>query len=169
MPAYRAPKNVAEALASLGIEKAVPSPTAVRLAAALAECLDAVIPRPFRVQAEGGYISGYEGDRWDSSSDVAGVLDWNPSPARETGWHPADPPFVERVVSIADGVLNSVQDMIAEATTEPWPRLSGGGMAIPGSRADSERVFMWYGPDSQSEDGAVILLPPIELSVLERG
>src|SRR5689334_10980549 len=135
--AYRPPKNVTEALAWFGIQKAVPSPAAVRLAAALAERLDAVIPPPFRVQAEDGYVSGYEGDRWDSSSDVAGVLDWDPAAAREAGWDPADAPFATRVVSIAENVLNSFQDMIVEATTEPWPRLPTGGMAIPGSRADA--------------------------------
>lgn len=170
LPLSELPKNLSLQLWRLmGEDVAAPSPSAVRLAAALAERLAAVIPAPFRVQAEGGWVSGYEDDRWDCSSDVAGVLDQDLSATREDGWEPEEWPFVDRVVSISYNVLSSVQDMIAETTTEPWPRLPGGGMANPGSRADATRLYLWYGPDEKSEEGAVLLLTPVDLAALERG
>lgn len=157
----RVPKNLAEFLELLrrsGQDVAAPSPTAVRLAAALAERFGAVVPAQFRVSAEGGWVSRFVGAQWDGSSDVAGVLDGEPEAS----------PFVDRVVSAGYHVLSSVQDMIAEATTEPWPRLPQGGMANPGTRADAGLVYLWYGPNSEHEEGAVLSLPPITLAALER-
>ena len=171
-PLKERPKNLAEALQFwrlMGGDNRAPSPTAVRLAAVLAERLDAIVPAPFRVRAEGGWVSGSIGDRLDFVADVAFFLDRDPSAARDAGSESEESSFVDRVLSITDHVLGSVQDMIAEDTTEPWPLLRQGGMAIPGTRADAERVYLWFGPDSQHEDAAVLSLPPIELAALERG
>ena len=126
-------------------------------------------PAPFRIHAEGGWVISMNAGQLDTVSDVAGVLDWDPSTAREDGWETEESPFVDRVISIAGHILSSVQDMIAEDTTEPWPQLPQGGMAMPGTRADAGRVYLWYGPDSRREDAAVLSLPPIELAALERG
>jgi hypothetical protein len=147
----------------LGRHEPSPSPAAVRLAAALAERLDTVVPRPLRVRAEGGWVTVFAGDTPYSGSGVAAVLD---QPAdlddldeRRSSW--------EIVASVAWNVLSGVQDAVAETTTEPWPRLPGGGMATPGARADGDRVLLWYGPDHVSEVGAVLELPPIPLRAVD--
>ena len=149
-----------------GEDIAIPSVAGVRLATALAERIGAVVPAPFRVHAEGGWVSRFEGARWDGSTDVAGILDGHPSAAYLPGWLPEGSPFVDRVVSISYSVLNDVQDMIAEMTAEPWPRLSQSGMANPGTRVAGDFVYLWYGPDKEHEEGAAIVLPPIALSAL---
>jgi len=139
-----------------------PSAAAVRLATALAERLDAVVPRPFRVRAEGAWVAFYHGEAWDGSSDVAGVLD-QPIDPDETDerWT-----FPGLAAGVAWNALSGAQDGVAETTTEPWPRLPGGGMAMPGTRTDGERVFLWYGPSHEREDGAVLSLRPIVLAEL---
>lgn len=167
---WRLPTSLAEFLElqrRRGADMPSPSRAAVRLATALAERLDAVVPSPFSVRAESGWVSRFEGAKWDGSSEVAGILDWDPSAAREAGWETEDWPFVDRVVTVCDNVLNAVQDMIAEVTAEPWPRLPRGEMAAPGSRADAELIYLWYGPDSAREEGAVVALPPISIASLE--
>src|SRR5215217_2093944 len=52
-----------------------PSPAALRLATALAERLDVVVPRPFSVRAEGGLVSIYRGATLDHSCEVAVIFD----------------------------------------------------------------------------------------------
>jgi hypothetical protein len=157
-PPHRTPRDLAEAIAAILEAQNAPSPAAVRLASALAERLDAVVPVPFHVRAEGGLVASLIGAHYDTISDVAGVLERDAE----------DSPFVERVLTVCHQVLNNVQDMIAEDTTEPWPRLPNGRMANPGTRADAELIYLWYGPDTSREDGAVIILPPIALAALER-
>ena len=138
------------------------SAAAVRLAAALAARLNAVVPRPFRVRAEGGWVARYHGESWEGSSDVAGVLDQPIAPDEtDEQWK-----FPGLAAGIAWNALSSVQDGVSETTTEPWPQLPGGGMALPGTRTDGERVFLWYGPDHESEADAVLLLPPISLAAI---
>jgi hypothetical protein len=39
-------------------------------------------------------------------------------------------------------------------------------MAMPGTRTDGERLFLWYGPSHEREEGAVLSLPPIALGDL---
>jgi hypothetical protein len=140
-----------------------PSPAAVRLAAALAERLDAVVPRPLRVQAEGGWVSVYHGVTARSSTGVAPVLDQDAGPVEEDDerWS-----FEAVAAGVAWNALSSVQDEVAETTTEPWPRLPRGGMAMPGTCTDGEQIFLWYGPAHGSEEGAVLSLPPIPLAEL---
>jgi hypothetical protein len=141
-----------------------PSRAAVRLAAALAERLAAVVPAPFRVGAEGGWVVLHRGDVWDGSSDVAGGLDQEVDPThpyhepRDEDWSLAD-----RAAMVAEGVLSSVQDAVSEATAEPWPALPGRRMAMPGTRTDGASVYLWYGPD---EDAAVLAFAPIRLAAL---
>src|SRR5258707_5581040 len=83
IPPKRLPKTLAEALALFRMGEDVPSPTAVRLATALAERLDAVVPAPFHMRAEGAWVSLFDGARWDGSSDVAGILDQGPSTSKD--------------------------------------------------------------------------------------
>jgi hypothetical protein len=140
-----------------------PSPPAIRLAAALAERLDAVVPRPFRVRAEGGWVSLYRGSAWDGSSDVAGVLDQEADPEAPAGERGS---FAWFAAMVAENVLSSVQDGVAEGTAEQWPALPQGGMALPGTRTDGQRVYLWYGADYERQVGAVLSFPPIPLAEL---
>ena len=149
-----------------------PSPAALRLAATLAERLDAVVPRPFRVRAGLRGVSVYRGDVPEGGSDVAGVLDHQPGPpdpddedAEEEAEREPEP-FAQRVAHVAWNVLNGVQDVIVRVTARQWPTLPQGGMALPGTRADATRLYLWYGPDEDGEDGAVLSLPPIALDEL---
>lgn len=135
----------------------------MRLAAALAERLNAVVPHPFHVRAEEGRVSLYAGETWDSSSDVAGVLDQEVDPEAPPGERHS---FAWLAAMVAENVLSSVQDGVAEATTEPWPKLPHGGMAHCGTRTDGEQVYLWYGPEYDRELGAVVSFPPIHLHVL---
>ena len=52
------------------------------------------------------------------------------------------------------------QDAIIRILRERWPRLPTGELVLPDGRADSERIYLWYGG---AEDGAVVTLRPIEL------
>lgn len=136
-----------------------PSAAACHLAAALAERLRTILPPPCQVDADGALLNLYRGPEWDSSADLAAVLDQESAAAAV--WS-----FVDRVATICESALSSAQDLVAEVTAEPWPRLPFGGMAIPFTRSDRDAVHLWYGSDSSREEDAVIRLPPIALSEL---
>jgi hypothetical protein len=136
------------------------SPAATLIAEALAERLEAVVPPPFHVRAEDGWVSRFNGDYWDGSSDVARAVDL---PEEDDNSDDRREAQINWIVSSCWGVLSSVQDMISEATTEPWPRLPHGGMANPGTRLENGCVYLWYGLDEKSDEGAMLVLPPIEL------
>ena len=140
-----------------------PSAAGMRFAAALAERLDAVVPHPFRVRAEEGLVSLYAGEARDSSSDVAGLLDQKVDAVAPLGERHS---LASLAAMVAGNVLSSVQDGIAEATTEPWPRLPHGGMAQCGARTDGEQVYLWYGPEYDRETDPVVSFPPIHLDVV---
>jgi hypothetical protein len=161
------PKNWLESLRLLRVANGTPSPTAARLAAALSERLDAVVPAPFRVRAEGGCVSLFEGDQWQCSSDVAVVLDQALSASEDVAAG-GDKPLTDRIVSISWMVLSYVQDAIADSTTEPWPSDTQGGMANPGTRADAEQVYLWYESDVEREYSALLSLRPIPIAELTK-
>lgn len=144
-----------------GMHPVPPSRAAVRLAAALAERLAPVLPPPFRVHAEDGWVALYRGAERDGSSGVTAMLDHVADP-EHPDHKPGDDdwPLAARAETVARGVLSSVQDAVAEATAEPWPVLPGGGMALPEARTDGERLYLWYGPD---EAAPALSFPPIEL------
>jgi hypothetical protein len=147
-----------------GYERVPPSLAALRLGTLLAQRLDAVVPRPFRVQADAGWVALYEGAAFDSSSDVSGVLDQEIDQDAAAGERGS---FAWNVAGVAWNVLSHVQDGISEGTKDPWPPLSGGrDLALPATRTDGVRVFMWYGPDSEREDDAVMSFAPIALDEL---
>ncbi len=144
-------------------ERTPPSVAALRLATLLAQRLDAVVPRPFRVRAEAGMVANYEGEEWDGSTDVAFVLDQEIDQDAVPGeWGS----YAWAAATAASSALNSVQDLISEGTKLEWPRLPGGGMAAWGARSDGARIFMWYGPHFDREGGAVISFAPISLDEL---
>lgn len=138
-----------------------PSPAAVRLAAALAERLAPVVPAPFRVEAEGGWLTLYHGTALDGSTPVGWVLDQEIDPADPDA---AEWSFAHRARLVTDNALSSVQDAVSETTAEQWPALPGGGMALPGTRQDGASVHLWYGPDERSP---VLSFSPISLASLQ--
>jgi len=144
-------------------ERTPPSLAACRLAALVARRLDAVVPRPFRVEAEGGVVSFYEGTTWDTSIHVASVVDQDVDPGAAPGERDS---FAWNAASAAESVLNHVQDGVSERTKDPWPRLPNGSMAMWGTRTDGERIFLWYGPYFDRETDAVLTFAPISVGEL---
>lgn len=144
-------------------ERMPPSLAALRLATLLAQRLDAVVPRPFRIQADAGMVSLYEGAAFDSSSDVTGVLDQELDPDAAIGERGS---FAWQAAGVAWNALSSVQDGVSEGTTDAWPSLPGGNLALPGTRTDGVSIFMWYGPDHDKEIDAALSFAPIVLAEL---
>lgn len=145
------------------LERQPPSVAARRLAVLLAQRVDAVVPRPFRVHADAGMVTLYEGAAFDSSNYLATLLDWELDPNATAGERGS---FAWRAAAVCEGVLSSVQDGVSEGTTDAWPRLASGGMATPGTRTDGVRVFLWYGPHHDREVDAVLSFAPIGLAEL---
>src|SRR6185436_10515014 len=79
-------------------------------ARALAERLDAVVPRPVNVRADGSGVAVYVGDEWWGTSLVGEVL---VEPEVGDGGEPW--PLAERIETAARAVLSSVQDTVAVA------------------------------------------------------
>jgi len=146
-------------------EQPPPSRAAIRLAELLAERLDAVVPSRFRIAAEGAWVSLYDGETWDCSVGVASLLDQATDPDAPAA---ARDSFASYAETVSQSVLSNMQDGVSEATTDPWPALPDGSMALPGTRTDGERVFLWYGPDWRQEVDVVLSFAPIVLAELLR-
>ena len=129
----------------------------------LAQRLDPVVPRPFRVLADAGMVACYEGNEWDSSTDVAFVLDQEIDQDVVAGERGS---YAWAAAAAASSALSHVQDVVAEGTRLEWPRLPGGGMALPHTRTDGTRIFLWYGADSERDVDAVLSFAPITLDEL---
>lgn len=141
---------------SFRFELPEPSAIEIRLAEALAERLDAVVPSGFRVRAYQGLVCLYHGSEFHGCNGVVGVLDHNSDV------------IARSVARAAVAVLSGIQDEVAHVTKDPWPRLPQGGMAMPGARLNGDQVLLWYGPQHDSEIEAVISLSPIDLEALVR-
>src|SRR5690349_8200183 len=102
-------------------ERTPASPAARRLATLVAQRLDAVVPRPFRVEVNGGVVVLYAGATWDTSINVASLVDQDVDPDAAQGERGS---FAWNAASAAGSVLNNVQDGVAEGTKDPWPRLA---------------------------------------------
>ena len=115
-----------------------------KLAAALAQRLNDIVPAPFRLSAEDDGVHVYIADRWDST--LTTMLVDNETYDLE-----------KRLWTAVESVLSSVQDSVSEHTRLPWPSSDGRTMALPGVRSHAEAVHLWYG-----EEGApVVHLPAI--------
>jgi hypothetical protein len=139
------------------------SPAALQFAARLAQRLDSVVPRPFQVLEQAGWILLYKGATFDTAIDVAGWID------EELGTLAGEDErttLAERARSVATGVLDSFQDGVSEGTREPWPRLSTGAMAAPQSRVKAGLLYVWYGPNGEDEAHSVLSLSPISIAEL---
>lgn len=129
---------------------------ASRLAAELAARIAPILPPSFQATADG---TDFQLDHRLSDRCFAILLDWLEEPDEDR----SDAELAELGVKT---VLSSVQDVVSEASTEPWPALSRRIRAMPGTRCDGLRVYFWYGPDEQSP---VIPFTPIVLAGVVRG
>jgi hypothetical protein len=67
--------------------------------------------------------------------------------------------FAGHVETAAWNVLSSLQDLIAEETTEPWPDTNGSSLPVPETAVESGVLRLWYG----DRDAPVLALRPIPL------
>lgn len=124
-----------------------------KVAAALAERLNAVVPRPLIVRAEGSSVNVYNGSRLEGGTPASEIVDDDDGRS-----------FAERLHVVSSAVVNRVQDIVAEASAQQWPVLRTGRMALPHTHTDGERVYIWFGERSDP----VLEVPPISVSDLQR-
>jgi len=126
----------------------VGSPSSWRIAAALAQRLDLVVPPPLRVVARAEFVDVLHGDDyWDGSSASVIVEDSD------------DRTVLQRAETVANAVLSGVQDAVAHALHLPWPRATGGEMALPFTHVAESAVQLGFG-DSASP---TLRLSPLRL------
>jgi hypothetical protein len=123
-----------------------------RFAAALAARLDSVVPKGLSVRAHGPEVGIYD-PNWGGVSVLAGIV------AQEDGRT-----LIERVETTASFLLNSVQDIVQESTTQQWP-MGPAGVAEPKVRVVGDQLQMWFG----DEAAPVLRLQPVDLTGLAAG
>jgi hypothetical protein len=124
-----------------------------RFAAAVAERLNAVVPRGLSVRAEGTTVSLYDPSRWPASSAAEILTDHDRS-------------IVERAETAARSILNATQDVVMESTKEQWPSPIGAANApYPDARVAGEQLQMWFGEAA----APALRLKPVDLRELANG
>jgi len=135
--------------------------SALRLGEALAIRLNAVVPSPIHVSVEPPSSSAVSRDADVIVRVAVGAESWGGQGFSNLDLQPrSDMSLGDVACDVAIAVISGVQDSVSRILREPWPRFPMGGMALPDGRADSERIYLWYGA---SEDGAVVTLEPTEL------
>jgi hypothetical protein len=121
-------------------------------ARALAERIGEILPPPLTIHADGrNLVVSVDGiDQGGSAASMIVEVDDGRT-------------LAERVETAGRAVLSGIQDGVSEYLTLPWPVDADGRMAMPGVRADEERVYLWFG---SSEADAVVTLRPIGLDQL---
>jgi len=69
----------------------------------------------------------------------------------------------EQIHAVARELLSQVQDVVAETTREPWPRIVVDGrqdMALSDAAIEGDQLVMWYG----EREAPALLLPPVDLT-----
>lgn len=118
------------------------------LALALAERLNPVVPPGFAVHAIDADLVVLHNGETMGASGAPSIM--------ETVEALREPR--ENLETAVRASLSGVQDLIADASTEPWP-----GTRIqpnPDARVEDDTVTMWFG----DEDDPVLTLPPIRIS-----
>jgi len=118
------------------------------LALALAARLGEVVPAGVTLDAVRNSISVYADGELMVSSQAARILE-----------EVDDRTLNKRVESAVLAVLSDVQDSVMRHLRSKWPTDGRGLLALPGARADQNRVLLWYGV---SDDRPVISFRPIE-------
>jgi len=127
--------------------------SAARLVTVIADRLDPVAPRPFRVRPYGRDLA-FEHPEWGFIMGAEFIED-------ETETRTAE----ELADLIVTNALEALQDVVSESSKEPWPPLTPTTMAPVHVRTDGERVYFWYGI---SEAAPVIAFAPIALEDVTR-
>jgi hypothetical protein len=125
-----------------------------KLAAALAQRLNDIVPAPFRLSAEDGEVHIYIADELDSWLLTAQVVE---DESRD---------LAERLWTAVESVLSALQDSVSEHTRLPWPSTDGRTMALPGVRWDGESIHLWFGDD---EAAPAVGIPPIGITEISEG
>jgi hypothetical protein len=132
--------------------------SASRLATLVAERLASVVPPPFEVHAAGADLVVRHPAGWGFHKPFAWV---EQDDEEESGATLAE----QMIIS----TLDSIQDAVSEALTEPWPPLSPTGtpraMAPGEARSDATSIYFWYG---HSEQRPTVGFAPIRLKDIRR-
>lgn len=128
--------------------------SAPRLLAVLADRLDDVAPRPFRVRANGTDFLIDHPNGWWVKMGFAWIEDETETRS-----------YAELADVVVRSALDELQDTVSEASKEPWPKHSPTTMAPVNIRTDGESLFFWYGV---SESSPVIGFEPIALKDVAR-
>jgi hypothetical protein len=128
--------------------------SAARLAAILADRVDPVAPRPFRMRAIGADLLLEHPNGWGCTLSVGWIED-------EVAGRTA----AQLASLIVGNALDELQDTVSESSRQPWPALSKTTMAPVNVRTDGVSIFFWYG---LSEATPVIGFAPIALGDLAR-
>jgi hypothetical protein len=130
--------------------------SAARLVAIVADRLDPISPRPFRLRAQGTDLLLEHPDGWGVTMSVG----WIEDEGEAAGRTPA-----ELASLIVGNALDELQDSVSESSKNPWPPLSTTVMAPMNVRTDGVNIFFWYGI---SEAAPVIGFAPIAVRDLAR-
>lgn len=130
--------------------------SAARLTAILADRVDPIAPRPFRMRAIGTDLLLEHPNGWGATMAVGWIEDEEEA---------ADRTPAELASLIVGNALDELQDSVSESSKEPWPALSKTTMAPVNVRTDGVSIFFWYGI---SEATPVIGFAPIALRDLAR-
>jgi hypothetical protein len=105
------------------------------------------MPKPLIVRAEGSAVCLYADSELLVRSLAPGIVDDvdDRSPA-------------ERIEAATLSVLSGLQDAAIQHLRKMWPTDWDGALALPASRAATDRVYLWFGSD---EERPVVKLEPI--------
>ena len=124
-----------------------------KLAAALAQRLNNIVPAPFHLSADNGHVNIHNADVLDTICYTPDIVE---DESRD---------LTDLLETVTLSVLSSVQDIISEETRDAWPSTDGRTMALPDARIDAEAVHLWYG----EEESPLVRLPPIRLDEIMEG
>lgn len=117
----------------------------------LARGLNDVLPPRFSVRADDGHIELYIDNVWDLTSSIGEIVE------------DEERTLSERLETAVYSVLNGVQDHICRHLGKPWPSTDDREMAMPGVRADTEAIHLWYG---RAESMPTVRIQPIRIADL---
>jgi hypothetical protein len=133
--------------------------SALEIGEALARRLNAIVPKPIHVLADPPSPPTRDADvvvRVTNGADPWSGQGFSNRDLKPRG--DVAPGDVARDMAVT--MLSGVQDGVIHLLRERWPRQTTGELVLPDGRADSERVYLWFGA---SEGRAVVTLAPIEL------
>lgn len=122
--------------------------SSLKLAREVAARLNAVVPVPFRLTADGAQLLVYADEKLDSIKPMLEIVE------------DQDRELEERLATALTSVLSNLQDDISERLRTPWPSVDGRIMASVGVGTNAEWINLWYG----EEAAPVIKMSPIRIA-----